>query len=161
MKIQRAVVPVVCLLASFSAAIAQPRVDPRNMYERVIVIVPMIGQGTETDPRRPMYAPVVSEAATSPSATVSSSTPAPSAPTPATPLLGSPDIIGYAMVESDDGTSAIVEFVARNRAVFQNILADTTIKVFLKGRDSRQLAEAAFQKLKPTFSIQSFGVKVP
>lgn len=160
MNVRRAVVPVVCLLASFSAAIAQPRVDPRNMYERVIAIVPMVGQGTDTDPRRPMYAPVPSTTATS----TTSTTEAPSAPapaTPATPLAGSTGILGYTMVESDDGNFAIVEFVARDRSIFSNILADATIQAFLKGRDTRPTAEAAFQKLKPGFSIANFFVRLP
>lgn len=162
MNVRRAVVPVVCLLASLSAAFAQPRVDPRNMYERVIAIVPIVGQGTDTDPRRPMYAPVVSNVA-APAAPVSttttSTTPFPGPP--ATPLVGSPGILGYSMVESDDGKFALVEFVSRDRSVFSNILADTTIQAFLKGRDSRPAAEAAFQKLKQGFSIASFGVRVP
>jgi hypothetical protein len=156
-------VPVVCLLASTSVTFAQPRVDWRNMYQRVIAIVPMVGQGTDADPRRPMYAPVPSAVVaptTTTSPTTSSSTPAPSAP-PATPLGGSIGILGYAMVQSDDGNSAIVEFVARDQSIFQNMLADTTIQVFLKGRDSQPAAEAAFQKLKAGFSIANFGVRLP
>jgi hypothetical protein len=54
-----------------------------------------------------------------------------------------------------------VEFVARDPLIFQNILADTTIQAFLMGRDTRQAAEAAFQKLKANFSIANFGVRVP
>jgi hypothetical protein len=160
MNVRRAVVPVVCLLASFSAAIAQPRVDPRNMYQRVIVIVPMVGSGTDTDPRRPMYAPVLATATTSTTATTATPS-APAPPTPATPLAGSTGILGYTMVESDDGNSAIVEFVARNQSIFQNILADTTVQAFLMGRDTRQAAETAFQKLKPGFSITNFFVRLP
>lgn len=157
MNVRRAVVPVVCLLASISAAFAQPRVDWRNMYQRVIVIVPMVGSGTDADPRRPMYAPVPSTSATP--TTQTSATPAPAAP--ATPLAGSTGILGYAMVQSDDGNSALVEFVAHDPSIFQNILADTTIQAFLKGRDTRQAAEAAFQKVKPSFSIANFGVRLP
>jgi hypothetical protein len=149
--------PVVCLLASVGSAFAQPRVDWRNMYQRVIAIVPMVGQGTEADPRRPMYAPVPPPEATS--ATATPTTPAPT--TPATPLGGSSGILAFAMVQSDDGNSAIVEFVSHDPSIFQNILADTTIQAFLLGRDSRQAAEAAFQKLKPSFSIASFGARLP
>jgi hypothetical protein len=160
MNVRRAVVPVVCLLASLSAAIAQPRVDPRNMYQRVIAIVPMVGSGTEADPRRPEYAPLPPAATTATtSATAAPSAPAPA--TPATPLAGSTGILGYAMVESDDGNFAIVEFVSRSQSIFQNILADTTIQAFLMGRDTRQAAEAAFQKLKPSFSIANFLVRLP
>lgn len=65
------------------------------------------------------------------------------------------------MIESDDGKFALVEFVVRDKSVFQNILADSTIQAFLKGRDTRQAAEAAFQKLKPGFSIANFGVRLP
>jgi hypothetical protein len=161
MNALRAVVPAVCLLASVSAAFAQPRVDWRNMYQRVIAIVPMVGQGTDTDPRRPMYAPVPSAvvAQTTATSTTTSSTPAPAPP--ATPLGGSIGILGYAMVQSDDGNTAIVEFVARDQSIFQNMVADTTIQVFLKGRDNRPAAEAAFQKMKTGFSIANFGVRLP
>jgi hypothetical protein len=139
MNALRAVVPIVCLLGSISAAIAQPRVDWRNKYERVIAIVPMVGQGTAADPVRPEYTPVLSAGAT-----------------PATiPFLG------FAVAMSDDGNSALVEFVALNQTAFQVILADATIQTFLKGRDTRQAAEAAFQQYKASFSIANFGVRVP
>lgn len=155
--------PVVCLLVAVGAAVAQPLVDPRNMYERVIAIVPIVGQGTDSDPRRPMYAPVLSVIST-PVATLTSetTTPVTSAPpaTPATPLGGSTGILGYAMVESDDGKSAIVEFVAHDQSIFQNMLADATIQVFLKGRDTPQAAEASFQKLKAGFSITNLAVRL-
>ncbi len=36
---------------------AQQRVDARNLYERVICIVPMAGRGTYEDPKRPLFAP--------------------------------------------------------------------------------------------------------
>lgn len=155
MNVLRAVVPVVCLLAPLSAAIAQPRVDARNMYQRVIAIVPMVGSGTEADPRRPEYAPMVTTISTS------ATSPAAASPTPATALAGSPNILGYTAVVSDDGKSALVEFVARDPIVFQNILADTTVQAFLKGRDTRAAAEAAFQKLKSGFSIANFYTRVP
>ncbi|HTR35828.1 MAG TPA: hypothetical protein VMH80_08015 [Bryobacteraceae bacterium] len=139
MNAHRAVALVVCFAASISAAIAQARVDPWNTYERVIAIVPMIGTGTEADPVRPMYTPVISD----------------TAPLTSTPFLG------FTMVQSDDGKFALVEFVARSKTPFRTILADATIQTFLKGTNSRQAAEAAFQKLKKGFSIQNFGVRVP
>lgn len=134
-----AVMPVVYLLVSLGAAIAQPRVDPLNMYERVIAIVPMIGQGTAADPHRPMYAPLPTEM----------------------DFKGLTGPMAFNSVLSDDGNFALIELVARNRSVFATILADTTIQTFLKGRDSRKAAEAAFQKLKKNFSIEHFGVIVP
>ena len=38
---------------SVSTLLAQQAVDPRNRYERLICIVPMIGSGTYEYPRRP------------------------------------------------------------------------------------------------------------
>ena len=39
---------------------AQRRVDPKYTYSRVIAIVPIVGSGTASDPRRPQYAPLPS-----------------------------------------------------------------------------------------------------
>src|SRR5690349_7808949 len=97
---------VVCLLTS--SAVGQ-RVDSRHMYERVLAVVPMVGKGTFSDPRRPLYAPL-------PSATN---------PTTRTGMLG------FTYVLSDDGQSALAEFVARDRSAFKDILNDKTIKAFL------------------------------
>ena len=129
---------VVCLFAPFMPA--QQRVDARNMYERVWTVVPIIGKGTLTDPKRPMYAPV------------------PSAINP-TSRTG---IVGFTHVMSDDGNFALVEFVARDRAAFKDILADKTLKAFLKGRDKREDVEAEFKKHKKDFDFNKFGlVRVP
>jgi hypothetical protein len=42
-------------------AISQPRVDSRNLYERIIAVVPLTGAGTYADPRRPLFAPSPSD----------------------------------------------------------------------------------------------------
>jgi len=131
--------PVVCLLVAVGSAFAQPRVDPLNMYERVIAIVPMVGNGTAAEPYRPAYAPLAADL-------------------DATGLKG---VMGFAAVVSDDRNFALIELVARDRAVFAKILADTAIQTFLKGRDKRSDAEAAFLNLKKNFSIGHFGVIVP
>src|ERR1700682_2790274 len=94
MNAQTALASVVCLFVSSAAAVAQPRVDPRNMYERVLAVVPIVGTGTAGDMKRPMYAPTLGEVR-------------PSAGT---------GILGYTYVESDDHKFALVEFVARDRA---------------------------------------------
>jgi len=139
MNARRALVAVVCLIASASIASAQQRVSPLNMYERVLAIVPVTGTGTVQDPVLPTYAPVPS-------------------PTSAPSLTG---ILAYTHVLSDDGKFALVEFVARDRSAFSAILADTTIQVWLKGRDSRAAAIAAFQKHKANFDFSHFGVRIP
>jgi hypothetical protein len=44
--------------------------------------------------------------------------------------------MGYAQTPSDDGKFALVEFVARDAAAFSEILHDSQVKAFLKGRRS-------------------------
>lgn len=121
---------------------AQHRVNPQNMYERVLCVVPMIGSGSAGDPIRPQYAPL---------------------PLP----LGTPPsrdgIIAFSFQISDDGKLALVEFVAFNRGAFKGLLADTNpnIKVFRKGKDKRQDIEAEFKKHKKDVDLNTFGVLVP
>jgi hypothetical protein len=135
----RTSVILLCLSALIGNVSAQRRVDPRNMYERVMAIVPIVGSGTAADPKRPMYAPTPSQMS-------------------ATARTG---IIAYNHVVSDDGKFALVEFVARDKSAFQEILADATITTFVKGKDSLANVSAAFQKLKKDFDITKFGVMVP
>ena len=120
---------------------AQPRVDARNMYERVLAVVPMVGKGTFDDPKRPMYTPTPTELQLA-----------------TTTRTG---ILGFAHVMSDDGNFALVEFVARDRAAFQRILADPSVKAFLRGKDKREDVEAEFLKHKKDFDFAHFGVRMP
>ena len=125
-------VPVMC----------QPRVDPRNTYERVLAVVPMVGSGkSQQDPKRPMYAPTPAELQAS--------------------LKTRTGILAFTHVISDDGHFALVEFVARDRSAFKAVLADPAIKAFLKGRDKRADVEAEFKKHKKDFDFNNFGVRMP
>jgi hypothetical protein len=139
MNARRAAALVVCLATAAGILSAQPRVNQRNMYERVMAIVPVIGAGTAADPKRPLYAPAPH--------TVS--------PTSRTGILG------FTYVLSDDGHFALVEFVARERSAFSPMLADSSIKAFLKGRDDQAAIVAEFGKLKKNFDINHFGVRLP
>ena len=116
----------------------QHRVDPRNTYERVIMIVPMIGSGTPADPRRPLYAPAPSE------------------------KLSKNGIIAYSYVLSDDEKSALVEFVAMDRAAFDAILKDqrTDIKRWEKAKTNKDDVAKEFKKLRKDFNIDEFEVTV-
>ena len=121
-------------------AFGQHKVDPRNTHERLLCIVPIVGAGTGiADPKRPLYAPLPSQMR--------------------------PDvrtgILAYHFEESDDHKSALVEFVAADRAAFNTILADKSVKSFLKGRDKHEDAEAEFKKYKKNFDPQQFFVRVP
>jgi hypothetical protein len=124
------------LLMLAAAVSAQHRVDPRNTYHRVICVVPLVGAGTAQDPRRPLYAP--------------------------TPGSASPDgIVAFTQVPTDDGKSAIVEFVVKSRKALQTILADTTITTFEKGAQSASAIEAALKVFKRDFDIEKFEVVMP
>lgn len=78
--------------------IAQQRVSPGLNYHRVYAITPLLGSGTPTDPKRPLFV-------------------SPQAP------LDRAGVLGYQMQISDDGRLALVEFVFRDPAAFQNVLA--------------------------------------
>jgi len=124
------------LLVLASVVCAQHSVDPRNTYHRVICVVPMIGDGTARDPRRPQYAPA--------------------------PGSASPDgIIGFTQVPTDDGKAAIVEFIARTRAALLPILSNTSITSYEKGAHSVPAIETALRSLKKDFSLVQFEVVMP
>src|SRR5207245_2894329 len=89
---------------------AQHRVAPQNMYERALCVVPFVGAGTPDDPRRPEYAPL---------------------PPRAGEVAAANGIIAFSFQESDDGKSALVEFVARTRDAFAPIQADHRAQVFI------------------------------
>ena len=129
----------VYLFLSTAAWPQHRKVDPRNTYNRIIVLVPLVGSGTAADPKRPMYAPAVRNS--------------PTAPQPA--------IIAYSFQVSDDGKYALTEFVARNRSAFAGILADKQIQVFSKGNDKKDDIEKELKKYKKDFDLEKFGLVVP
>lgn len=132
---------ILLLLTAFAGAIfAQQRVDALLSHERLLCIVPMVGTGKADDPRRPAFAPKPGEAD----------------PQSKTAILG------FTYRLSDDGQWALVEFVARDRAAFRNILADTRSKAFVRGRVSRAQVETEFRKLRKDFDLNTFrGVALP
>lgn len=153
--VTRAVAVLVCLYALVGIAQGQPRVDPRNSYERILVVLPLVGTGTVEDPVRPMFIPPPAPAAASTPAVDGSSSGSLSIdPTSRTGILG------YTYVLSDDGKFALTEIVMRDRAGFQPILAAPAIKAFIKGVHTRADAEAEFKKFKKDFDISTFGVRV-
>lgn len=145
------------LLMLAVVACAQPRVDPRNLYHRIIVVVPFAGQGTQADPKRPQYSPAPQAAAVPQTASAPEAT---ATPGPAV-APAAPAVIAYTHVLSDDGKYAIAEFVAKDMAAFQAILSDASLKVFVKGRDSKATIEAAMRKYRKDFSLDTFGVVIP
>jgi hypothetical protein len=116
---------------------AQYRVDPRNTYVLVIAVVPLIGAGTPTDPIRPQYAP---------------------APGAGQAQSG---ILAFSRLPSDDGKSALVEFVARDRAALLPILSDKQLKAFEKGKDKKDDVEKELKKYRKDFDLSLLGTVLP
>jgi hypothetical protein len=114
-------------------SIAQRRVDPRNTYNRIICIVPLVGKGVASDPVRPQYAPWP-------------------------PSQDPNGIISYYFVPTDNGKSAVVEFVARNRTAFQSIFNDKSVKFFEKGRSAKGEIEAVIKQQSKNFNLDTFGM---
>ena len=137
------VLPVVCVLGQLT--IAAPNQSTGPMYERLICVVPSTGSGTLADPRRPLFAPAEGQRDTLTSARKTKGF--------STPL----EIIGYRSVPTDDGLNYIVEFVARDRAAFNPILASPQVtKIFdLRKQPSRDVLPE-LRKLKRNFDLTSF-----
>jgi hypothetical protein len=124
----------VCLCGS-----AQNRqVDSRNQHERVIALVPFVGSGTMEDPKRPMFAPRPGEVD-------------PGSRT---------GIVAFHFIPTDDGSMAIVELIARDKAAFATILTSNVSGAlfFLRGRDDLATMVTALQKYRKDFSLDSFGL---
>ncbi len=161
-------------LSVFAAALcAQQSVSRDNLYHRVYAVVPMVGAGTPSDPRRPMFVP------------------APPAEG-AQPATERPGLLAYQMQLSDDGTTALVELVFAKPAAFAAALATASanlglasgvqavlpdgsnvrtvisqlqtqlqsfvpnLKLFERGVASKAQIQTEFQKHKANFNIDSF-----
>jgi len=109
------------------------------MYERVLAIVPWSGAGTKADPKRAMFTP----------------SPAQMSPTSRS------GIIAFQCIPSDNGLLALCEYVAKDRAALNQILAAPSVKAFLKGRDKVEDIVAEFAKHSKNFDINRFGARVP
>jgi hypothetical protein len=134
-----------CLFAGvlFSA----PRHDGAPLYQHIICVVPMIGSGTYLDPRRPMFAPGGAQEPL------------------AAKTLGfadAPAISSLQSVPSDDGQFAIVQFVARDRGAFRQILAanPNIVTVFEPGKVAIAAVVTQLQKYKKNFTLDALKTGV-
>ncbi len=117
----------------------QYHVSPRNLYQRVYAVVPMVGDGTYENPRRPMF--TANRAAARSRGSAEAGT------------------ISYSYQVSDNGRLALVEFVARDKEALRQILSSGRgdVKVFHKGTASRPQIEQEFQKHRKAFDWSKFG----
>jgi hypothetical protein len=155
----RAVAVLVCLFALVGTVQAQPPVSPRNSYERILVILPIIGSGTAADPMRPSLIPPPGGATPN----ILNITPT-TAANP-TPVAGGPSypqnlILGYTWVPSDDGKFALTEIVMRDRSAFPAIMALPGVTAFIKGINKLADIQTAFQQYKKDFDPTKFGAWV-
>ncbi len=124
-------------------SIAQHKVDSTQLYERVFAILPMVGQGTWDDPKRPMF------------------TPLPSAVNPG----DRSGIIAFHHEVSDDGQFALAEIViaptgaAAVLAQLRGITHVPGVQIFERGK--RSDIQKAFKAKKKDFDIDRFRVVVP
>lgn len=132
---------VALLLVCLSTLFAQNRVSPEMMYHRVWAIVPLVGSGKPDDPTRPMFAPSPAEQA---------------AKVKTGDRTG---IIGYSMQISDDGKSALVEFVGATPSELKFIVNSQAagVTAFERGTATKEQIEAEFQKYKAGFTLSTFG----
>ena len=133
-----AALAAVSLSIAAPSALAQHSVAAQNLYERLVCVVPIVGRGTPADPKRPLYAPLHSQLN----------------------LASRTAIMAYTHVTSDDGKFALVQFAARDRAAFKEILADKSVKTFLNGRDKREDVEAELKKFKKDFDFKHLELRV-
>jgi hypothetical protein len=118
--------------------LAQNRVDPKLLHERVLAVVPIVGSGTYADPKRPLLAPGPGEA------------------------LNPDGIIGYSWNPSDDGKHAIVEFVARDPRALQGIVSDPRVVIaFAKGKAKKDDIEKELKKYRKDFSLDAITGRRP
>ena len=130
-------VALICL-AMTTVSLAQRRVDDRDLGERLILIVPIVGAGTAQDPKRSLFVPTPDDRARD----------------------GAAGILSYTAVLSDDKKFALVELVAHDRKAFAAILKDTRTDVkrfdHQKGKDKADDIELEFRKHKKDFDFKKF-----
>jgi len=168
---------ILCLLLSLGIPgilPAQRAVAPVNRYFRVICLVHLkdAGQGAqgivpEFATEGMAVAQAAQEAAVAAAAKGDQSAgPQPRAEKPLTAAAAAassrPGILAWSMLESDDGTMAIVQLVAADRHAFDLIFADKRpeIRVFEIGRDKPEAIQNELRKFRKDFDLQNFRVAV-
>lgn len=122
------------LVTASTTALAQRQVDERNFGERLVIIVPLTGDGSPRSPYRPLFAPTAEE-------------------------IHEGKFLGFTAVLSDDKRFALMEVVARDRSAFEGILKDTRpdVKKFDVAKGARrEEIELEFRKLKKDFDWAKF-----
>ena len=137
------------LAASLAAQTRSPlpspeALDPGQLYHRVLVVCPLVGEGTYSDPKRPALIP----AQFNPD-----------------PTSGLELIRAFAWLPSDDGTQAIVEIVVRDAAALTQLrraarsVAGTTFHD--RAAPPRSASHEALRRLRKDFDPDSLRAVAP
>jgi hypothetical protein len=128
------------------------RVPQELLGERLVAVVPVVGKGTPEDPFRPKYVTLPPSTAELIKLRKEGRLPVVVAKSDAEIIAEEKLRIGaWTMVMADDGKRAIVEFVARDRAAFAEILKDASVRAVEKRKlgDEAELVE--LRKVKKDF----------
>ena len=141
-RVLPACVVLSCLLVF--PATAQHKIDAGQLYERIWVIAPVIGTGKARDEKRPMFTPPFAAAPGQGAA------------------AGRTGILAMQCQFSDDGKTALMELVALNRSAFNEILNSKVpgVKVFERGKTTKNEVETEFKKYKKDFQFNDFTARV-
>jgi len=124
---------VLCLNAA-----AQPGGNLK--FQHIIAVVPMVGAGTYSDPKRPMFCPSPAEMSA------------------LTEGGKRPWLLSYHLELGDDGETAIVEFTGPDRPSLNVILqsTDPRVTIYEPNKISLDSLKQALQKVKATFDLERF-----
>lgn len=119
-----------------------------SSYQRCMAIVPLIGSGRYGDEIRPMFVPAGGFQQNQPSVIEQRNGGAAGKP-------ARTGIISYSYVLSDDGKSALVEFVSADREGLREILESKApgVVAFERGRTAKAEIEASFKTKKRDFGF--------
>ncbi len=128
------------------------RVPSESLGERLIAIVPIIGKGTAEDPLRPKHAPVTPTPAAIARMQQDGTLARDASASDEEKIATEKRRIGaYSSLMTDDRKRAIVQFVARDREAFSEILKDPEVEII----DPAKLEQAAevtkLQRLRKDF----------
>lgn len=128
------------------------RVPSESLGERLIAIVPMVGKGTAEDPFRPKYAPVTPTAAAIARMQQDGTLARAASASDEEKISTEKRRIGaYSSLLTDDRKRAIVQFVARDREAFVEILKDPEVEIIDPAKLEQSTEVTKLQRLRKDF----------
>ncbi len=123
---------------------APESLDPGQLYERVLVVCPLVGKGTYADPKRPALVP---------------------AQVKANGARGLDVVLGFAWVPSDDGKRAVVEIIVRDETALGEFrrasVAVAEAVLYERGKQPPAVVDEALRRVKKDFDRNSLRAVAP